>query len=167
MDGSGISWTVWKSFASRIRIDNHASTSSLNFFTGQMLFLTPTQQHQSTEGKNNKHNNKNKNVNNNNDDTETHITFTEYCNVCTAIQIIASLTTLVPQLTVRDQIRKQSLPAVVVLSTSRAAEISVQRINLFLVHLRNNRTLQFHSRPWHTRRPLTLHSLIQVIDWLR
>jgi len=29
--------------------DNHASTSSLNFFTGRMLFLTPNRQ--STEGK--------------------------------------------------------------------------------------------------------------------
>jgi len=28
---------------------NHASTSSLNFFTGQMLFLMPNQQCQSTE----------------------------------------------------------------------------------------------------------------------
>jgi len=30
---------------------NHASTSSLNFFTSRMLFLTPNQQHQSAEGK--------------------------------------------------------------------------------------------------------------------
>jgi len=29
---------------------NHASTSSLKFFTGRMLFLTPNQQYQSTEG---------------------------------------------------------------------------------------------------------------------
>jgi len=29
--------------------DNHASTSPLNF-TGWMLFLTPNQQHQNTEG---------------------------------------------------------------------------------------------------------------------
>jgi len=31
--------------------DNHASTSSLNFFTGGMLFLTPNEQHQSIEGR--------------------------------------------------------------------------------------------------------------------
>jgi len=31
--------------------DNHASTSSLSFFTGRMLFLTPNQQRQRTEGK--------------------------------------------------------------------------------------------------------------------
>jgi len=30
--------------------DIHASTSSLKFFIGQMLFLPPNQQHQSTEG---------------------------------------------------------------------------------------------------------------------
>jgi len=30
--------------------DNHASTSSLNFFTGWMLFLPPNQECQSTEG---------------------------------------------------------------------------------------------------------------------
>jgi len=30
--------------------DNHSSTASLNFFTGQMLFLTSNQQRQSTEG---------------------------------------------------------------------------------------------------------------------
>jgi len=33
-----------------LRTDNHASTSSLNFFTGWMLVLTPNQQCQSTEG---------------------------------------------------------------------------------------------------------------------
>jgi len=33
-----------------LQTDNHASTSSL-FFTGQMLFLLPNQQRQSTEGK--------------------------------------------------------------------------------------------------------------------
>jgi len=31
--------------------DNDASTSTLNFFAGQMLFLTPNQQCQSTAGK--------------------------------------------------------------------------------------------------------------------
>jgi len=33
-----------------LQTDNHTSTSSLNFFTGQMLFLTPNQQCQITEG---------------------------------------------------------------------------------------------------------------------
>ena len=33
-----------------LQTDNHASTSSLNFFTGWMLFLTPSQQCQNTEG---------------------------------------------------------------------------------------------------------------------
>jgi len=32
-----------------MQTDNHASSSSLNFFTGQMLFLMPNQQCQSTE----------------------------------------------------------------------------------------------------------------------
>jgi len=34
-----------------LQTDNHASTPSVNFFTGRMLFLTPNQQCQSTEGK--------------------------------------------------------------------------------------------------------------------
>ena len=34
-----------------LQTDNHASTPSLNFFMGRMLFLTPNQQCQSTEGK--------------------------------------------------------------------------------------------------------------------
>jgi len=33
-----------------LQTDNHASTSSLIFFTGQMLFLMPNQQCQSSEG---------------------------------------------------------------------------------------------------------------------
>jgi len=33
-----------------LQADTNASTSSLIFFTGQTLFLTPNQQHQSTEG---------------------------------------------------------------------------------------------------------------------
>jgi len=33
-----------------LHTDYHDSTSSLKFFTGQMLFLPPNQQHQSTEG---------------------------------------------------------------------------------------------------------------------
>jgi len=34
-----------------LQTDNHASTSLLIFFTGRMLFLTPNQQRQSTEGR--------------------------------------------------------------------------------------------------------------------
>jgi len=34
-----------------LQADNHASTPPLSFFTGQMSFLLPNQQHQSTEGK--------------------------------------------------------------------------------------------------------------------
>jgi len=34
-----------------LQTDNHASTSSLVFLTGWMLFLTPNQQRESTEGK--------------------------------------------------------------------------------------------------------------------
>jgi len=37
-----------------LHTDEHASTPSLSFFTGQMLFLPPNQQHQSTEGNTNK-----------------------------------------------------------------------------------------------------------------
>jgi len=33
-----------------LQTDNHASTLLLSFFTGQMLFLPPNQQRQSTEG---------------------------------------------------------------------------------------------------------------------
>jgi len=33
-----------------LQTDNHASTSSLSFFTGRMPFLPPNQQRQSTEG---------------------------------------------------------------------------------------------------------------------
>jgi len=33
-----------------LQTDNHATTSSLNFFTGRILFLMPNQQCQSTEG---------------------------------------------------------------------------------------------------------------------
>jgi len=36
-----------------IHRDNHAGSSTLNFFTGWILFLTPNQQYQSTEGNNN------------------------------------------------------------------------------------------------------------------
>jgi len=34
-----------------LQTDNHASTSSLNFFTGWMLFLMPNRQSQSSEFK--------------------------------------------------------------------------------------------------------------------
>ena len=34
-----------------LQTDNHASTTSLQFFTGRMLFLTPNQQCQSIEGR--------------------------------------------------------------------------------------------------------------------
>jgi len=33
-----------------LQTDNHAYTSSLNFFIGRMLFLAPNQQRQSSEG---------------------------------------------------------------------------------------------------------------------
>jgi len=33
-----------------LQTDNHTSTTSLKFFTGQMLFLTPNKQSQNTEG---------------------------------------------------------------------------------------------------------------------
>jgi len=33
-----------------LQTDNHASTPPLGFFTGRMLFLSPNQQRQSTEG---------------------------------------------------------------------------------------------------------------------
>ena len=35
-----------------LQIDNHASTPPLSFFTGQIPFLPPSQQRQSTEGRN-------------------------------------------------------------------------------------------------------------------
>jgi len=47
---SSISWTICKSFAPHSRQIIYASTPSLNFFTGRMLFLMPNQQCQSTEG---------------------------------------------------------------------------------------------------------------------
>ena len=47
--GSGNSWTICKLLALCSR-NNHTSTSSLKIFTGRMLFLTPNQQLQSTEG---------------------------------------------------------------------------------------------------------------------
>ena len=48
VSGSGISWAICKSAPRSRQI--HASTPPLCFFTGQMPFLQPNQQHQSTEG---------------------------------------------------------------------------------------------------------------------
>jgi len=49
MGGSDISWTICKSFAPRCRQMTTPVPHSV--FTGRMLFLLPSQQHQSTEGK--------------------------------------------------------------------------------------------------------------------
>ena len=47
-DGNGISWKICKqSICTSLHTDNHTDTQ---FFTGRMLFLTPNQQCQSTEG---------------------------------------------------------------------------------------------------------------------
>jgi len=46
VSGSGIGWAICKS--APLAPD---STSALSFFTGQMPFLPPNQQHQCTEGK--------------------------------------------------------------------------------------------------------------------
>jgi len=48
-DGSGISWTICKQSAPRSR-QTTTQTPHRSIFTGQVLFLTPNQQHQSTEG---------------------------------------------------------------------------------------------------------------------
>ena len=51
VSGSGISWAICKSAPrSRLQTENHARTPPLSFFTGQMPFLPPNQQRQSTEG---------------------------------------------------------------------------------------------------------------------
>jgi len=42
--------TYTQTVCTSLQTDNHNNTSSVNFFTGQMLFLTPNQQCQSTEG---------------------------------------------------------------------------------------------------------------------
>jgi len=49
-DGSGISWTICKQFAPRSR-QITTSTPHHSIFTGWMLFLTPDEQCQNTEGK--------------------------------------------------------------------------------------------------------------------
>jgi len=41
-----------ESGSTSLQTDNHASTSPLSFFTGQMPFLLPNQQRQSTEDMN-------------------------------------------------------------------------------------------------------------------
>jgi len=46
--GSSISWTIYKSFAPHSR--QIAMPAPHHFFTGWMLFVTPNQQCQSTEG---------------------------------------------------------------------------------------------------------------------
>jgi len=48
VSGSGISWAIWKSAPRPRHITTPASHQSV--FTGCMLFLPPSQQHQSTEG---------------------------------------------------------------------------------------------------------------------
>jgi len=48
-DGSGISWTICKQSAPRSRQITTA-TPHHSIFTGRMLFLTPNQQCQSSEG---------------------------------------------------------------------------------------------------------------------
>jgi len=47
VSGSGISWAICKSAPRSRQITMHLTTQ---FFTGQMPFLPPNQQHQSTEG---------------------------------------------------------------------------------------------------------------------
>ena len=49
VNGSGISWAICKSARTSLQTDNHVSTPPLSFFTGQMPFLPPNQQCQSTE----------------------------------------------------------------------------------------------------------------------
>jgi len=49
-DGSGISWTICKQSAPRSR-QITTPTPHHSIFTGQMPYLLPNQQHQSTEGK--------------------------------------------------------------------------------------------------------------------
>jgi len=41
----------WHHLGHMLQTDNYASTSPLSFFTGQMPFLPPNQQRQSTESK--------------------------------------------------------------------------------------------------------------------
>jgi len=48
VSGNGISWAIC--ICTSLQTDNHANTPPLNFLTGQMPFLPPNQQRQSTEG---------------------------------------------------------------------------------------------------------------------
>ena len=51
--GGGMQWHQldhMQTICTSLLTDNHTNTSSLNVFTGRMLFLTPNQQRQSTEG---------------------------------------------------------------------------------------------------------------------
>ena len=50
LGGSGISWTICKSFAPHFRQITKPAPHYSYFFTGQMHFLMPNQQCQSTEG---------------------------------------------------------------------------------------------------------------------
>jgi len=50
MMGFGMQWHQLGHMQTLLKTDDHTNTSSLNFFTGQMLFLAPNQQCQSTEG---------------------------------------------------------------------------------------------------------------------
>jgi len=50
MGGSGISRTIWKSFAPHSRQITMPVPHHLIFFAGRMLFLMPNQQCQSSEG---------------------------------------------------------------------------------------------------------------------
>jgi len=49
-DGSGISWAICKQSAPRSRQITTSIPHITEFFTDRMLFLTPNQQCQSTEG---------------------------------------------------------------------------------------------------------------------
>jgi len=51
VSGSGISWAM--QVCTSLQRHNHASTPPLSFFTGQMPFLPPNQQRQSTDNNNN------------------------------------------------------------------------------------------------------------------
>jgi len=44
-------WDHTQIICTSLQTDNHVSNSSLDLFTGRMLFLMPNQQCQSTEGK--------------------------------------------------------------------------------------------------------------------
>jgi len=53
MMGFGMQWHRLdhvQTICTLLETDKHANTSSLNFFTGRMIFLMPSQQRQGTEG---------------------------------------------------------------------------------------------------------------------